>query len=323
LFLHIEHLKLRKVPIKMKKDCFTVLNPTKIPWEHDKRSRYFVHFRLGEFVEPKVLFFIDETESEKFRAVLEKYWKFFRRKTATEAKDLAESSYNNLIRGMDLVGNILDPSELAFFDDLLSRQTDHFYTPTDAHRKRFKKGVRLKKGRAKRGTTANGSDGLSDDDRVKLDRIRGNLVSEYPFLDRRDLEESIENYCKLIVKINNVMAGDIVANNVAIKNLTDTMIRLGGFLGIDEEKKAKQKALEDKQSVASLSAQFQQTLDNYPALMDRMRYEEIRILLEKFDSNSLGISKELFESPAYAAMQLIDAREFVKERESRYEQKNA
>jgi len=225
---------------------------------------------------------------------------------------------------LDLVGNTLDNSKLAFFDDLLSEQTTHFYTPTDAHRKRFKKGVRPKvsKKSTKKGATKK-LDGLSEDGQAKVNKIRNNLLSEYPSLDRKDLEESIENYCRLIVKVNDLMSGDMSSNNVAIKNLTETMIKLGGFLGIDEEKKARQKALEDKQSVASLSATFQQTIDEYPAIMDRMRYEEIRILLEKFDANSLGISKELFESPAYAGMDIMKAREFVRERESKYEQKDA
>lgn len=272
-------------------------------------------------MEPKKLFFIGDDEEKKFREVLQKYWQFFRKKTETEAKELANSSYNNLIRGMDLVGNQLEPKQLAYFDELLSNQTNHFYSPTDAHRKRFKKGVRPRN-TAKKGTSKL-TNGLSTEDFKRVNKIRDNLVSEYPSLDRKDLEESIENYCRLIVKVNNLMSGASVFDSVAIKNLTDTMIKLGSFLGIDEEKKAKQKALEDKQSVASMSVMFQQTMDDYPVLMDRLRYEEIRILLEKVDSNSPGISKELFESPAYAGMEIITAREFVKEREVKYEQKDS
>jgi hypothetical protein len=274
-------------------------------------------------VEPKILFFIHDEEEKRFQAILQKYWRFFRKKTQSEARDLAVSSYNNLIRGLDLVGNLLDENKLTCFDALLSEQTSHFYTPADEHRNRFKKGIRPKKKKKRLNGRNTNANGLTEQDQDKVKRIRDNLISEYPFLDRKDLEESIENYCKLIVKINNLMSGNIVESNVAIKNLTETMIKLGGFLGIDEEKKAKQKALEDKQSVASLSVQFQQTVDNYPAIIDRMRYEEIRILLEKFDSNSLGISKELFESPAYAGMDLTTAREFIKERETRYEQKDS
>jgi len=275
----------------------------------------------GGPVEPKTIFFIADDEEKKFIEVLQKYWQFYRRKTKTEAEGLAKSSYEYLIKGLDLVGNTVEPSKLTTFDTFLSDQTDHFYTPTDANRKRYKKGARLKKSTkpaGKKGSTAANGVDLS-----KIDRIRDNLLSEYPALDRKDLQESIENYCRLIVKVNDMMVTDAISNNVAIKNLTDTMIKLGGFLGIDEEKKAKQKALEDKQSVASLSAKFQQTLDEYPVIMDRMKYEELRILLEKLDANSLGISKELFESPAYAGMEVQKAREFIKEREAKYESKDA
>jgi len=275
-------------------------------------------------VEAKIVYFIDEKTEEKFLEVLRKYWQFFGKKTPTEADDIAISSYDHLIRGLDFDGNPVKNSNLVYFDDVLSELTSAFYTPTDIQRFRFKKGVRPKKKNSSRNSrksaNTNGLDGINQ---VEVDRIKTNLLSEYPFLDRKDLEISIENYCRLIVKISDLMTRDIVANNVAIKNLTETMIKLGGFLGIDEEKKAKQKAFEDQQSVAALSMQFQQTIDVYPAIMDRMRYEEIRILLEKYDNSSMGISKELFESPAYSGMTIAKAREFVKEREMKYEEKDA
>jgi hypothetical protein len=268
-------------------------------------------------VRQKVLFYVGEDDANKFKDILKQYWQYLRKKSATEAADLAESSYENLISGKDLVGNYIDHNKLTYFDVFLSEQTDYFYTPTDAQRERFKKGDKPKKKKS-RGTSTE----LEDDDIKKVAKIRENLLSAYPSLERKDLEESIENYCRLIVKINKLMINDAIGNNVAIKNLTETMIKLGAFLGIDEEKKAKQKALEDKQSIASLSSKFQKTIDEYPHIMDRMRYEEIRILLEKLDSQSLGISKELFESPAYAGMTVNKAREFVKEREARYEEKD-
>ena len=101
------------------------------------------------------------------------------------------------------------------------------------------------------------------------------------------------------------------------------MRNIGGCMCIDEWKKAAKKALEANQSVASLSAQYQETIDVYPEIVDRLRYQEIRILLEKYESNSVGISRELFESTAYAAMSVDKARVFIAEREAKYEQKDA
>lgn len=271
------------------------------------------------------IFFIEENkEQTRFKEVLEKYWRYYRQKTIAEATELAVSSYNYLICGMDLVGNELtsETSNIIYFDELLSSLTNKYYMPKASQRFQYQKGDKPQnKPRAR--VEPVDTPPTSRKDKDKIGKIRKNLLEAYPFLNRKDLEESIENYCRLIVKISTLMQGDTVTNNVAIKNLTETMIKLGGFLGIDEGKKAAKKALEDKQSVASLSVAFQQTIDVYPEIVDRLRYQEIRVLLEKFESNSLGISKELFESPAYAGMPIDKARAFIAERESRYEQKDA
>lgn len=272
----------------------------------------------------KIFFITEEKEQARFKETLEKYWRYYRQKTIVEASELSISSYNYLICGLDLVGNELtaETHNIMHFDELLSTLTNKFYAPKASQRFKYQKGDKPQnKPRARVEPTD--SPPTPRKDKEKIVRIRKNLLEAYPFLDRKDLEESIDNYCRLIVKISTLMQGDTVINNVAIKNLTETMIKLGGFLGIDEGKKAAKKALEDKQSVASLSAQFQETIDAYPEIVDRLRYQELRILLEKYESNSVGISRELFESTAYAAMSVDKARVFIAEREARYEQKDA
>lgn len=279
------------------------------------------------------LFFIDDFYAKKFKGILKQYWQYYEKRTESESEALSETSYNYLIHGKDIFGQELKNPNLIYFDEILEEQTKSFYVPVDTVRKRYKRGYKpkqhrdsVKKKAAKHETNKVAEltgNGWSENDNDKLDRIKDNLLSEYPFLDRKDLQETIDNYCKLIVKINNIMSADPITNNVAVKNLTDTMIRLGSYLGINEEAKQKQKEIDDKKSIASLSLQFQQTLDAFPKLIDRLRYEEIRILLEKYDSGSNGISKELFESDSYAGMSVSKARQFIKERAKKYEAKDA
>ena len=272
----------------------------------------------------KIFFITEEKEQIRFKETLEKYWRYYRQKTIAEASELSVSSYNYLICGLDLVGNELtaETHNIIYFDELLSVLTNKYYAPKASQRFKYQKGDKPQnKPRARVEPTDSPSTPRKDKD--KINKIRKNLLEAYPFLDRKDLEESIDNYCRLIVKISTLMQGDTVINNVAIKNLTETMIKLGGFLGIDEGKKAAKKALEDKQSVASLSVTFQQTIDSYPEILDRLKYQELRILLEKYESNSVGISRELFESTAYAGMSIDKARVFISEREAKYEQKNS
>lgn len=265
-----------------------------------------------------LVYYIRDNDAVRFVKVLEDYYRYYCDNTETAAKELAKVGYNNLISGNDLDGKPVTNSNLVYFDELLSIVTHNYYTPSQTSRNRYKKNARPKTGRPKKPQTSEPIfEDADKDTKAKITKIKENLLTEYPTLNRVDLEESIDNYCKLIVKINDLMSTSVVENNVAIKNLTDTQIKLGNFLGIDEGQKAKQKAIEDKQSVASLSVKFQDTLNEFPQIMDRMRYKEIRILLEKFDRGEL--SRGLFENPSYAGIPIQEAREFVKEREKHYE----
>lgn len=271
-------------------------------------------------MEPQVVFHIEEKDKIRFEGILRKFFQYMKQKTESEAIDLSISVYNYLIRGLDLDGKPINDPNFQHFDEIIQDQTKYFYSPNATQRIKYKRGSKLKVKKKKNGER----EALAEEREAKARelKIKKNLLFEYPSLDRKDLEESIENYCKLIVKVNILMSGNITENNVAIKNLTETMIKLGSFLGINEGKKAEQKALQDRQSIASLSVEFQRTIDKYPEIVDRMKYQELRILLEKYDNQSLGISKELFESTAYAAMSVQQARDFINEREAKYEQKD-
>ena len=270
---------------------------------------------MGDTIE----YHIKDRDAKRFVKTLIDYYRFYKSKSETESKALASSGYSNLIKGNDLDGNPITNPNLQHFDEVLSVVTNGYYTPSQTTRLRYKKGVKPK-GRPKKNAVQVASGSSMDDAKTqeKVDRIRKNLLTEYPTLDRKDLEDSIDNYCKLIVRINELMSAGS-DETIAIKNLTDTQIKLGSFLGIDESAKAKQRQLEDRQSIASLSMKFQRTIDEFPVLMDRMRYKELRLLIEKYDRQEL--SRELFENPAYAGMSVENARRFIAEREAEYEAK--
>jgi hypothetical protein len=264
------------------------------------------------------IFFINAQDKKFFIKQLRDYFRFYVGSLDESAvKEKADKSFQHLICGMDLDGNPLDNSNLKYFDEILSLQTGRFYVPADANRTRYEKGRRITRKKVAKKADSTLPLELSGEQTKRVEHIKKNLLFEYPYLDRKDLQEDIDNYCLLKVKINILLQNDSALNATAVKNLVDTLVRLGSYLGINEEEKMKKKSFEDRQSVAALSMQFQKTIDNFPFLLDRFKYEEIRILLEKYDRQEL--SKNLFESPYYAGMPIENARAFIIEREPKYE----
>lgn len=272
-------------------------------------------------MKPEV-FFISEDDKNFFLNVLTDFYRFTQGKTETEAKDLADTSYHNLIRGLDLAGNSLDNENLIYLDDILSVQTDKYYFPTETDRHRYKKNEKKSRKRGspkgkKSDSLSEPNQPLSDSDEEKVEKIKEILLSEYPSLKRGDLKEDVGTYCRLKVEIHKLLSGNVAASSMSIKNLVSTQISLGSSLGIDEGAKAKQKESEDKQSVAALSLEFQKTIDDFPEIRKRLKYKEIRILLEKVERQE--ISKILFSLPEYAGLSIEEARIFIKENEVEYE----
>ncbi len=268
----------------------------------------------------KLVYYILATqEQNKYRQVLTEYFKYVKGIPEDKLVETADKAYDNLIHNLDLSGNEVTNPNINYFDDLLSTVTNGFYKPIDSNRFKHEKGVKVRRRKVTKEGEPIASTELSSKETDAITRIKENLLTEYPNLNRKDLQESINNYCTLMVQVNKLTNSDVVKNNIAIKNLTDTLIKLGSFLGIDETQKAKQKAMDDQQSVASLSLQFQTTLDQFPQIVKRMKYKELRILLEKYDRQEL--SKALFESESYAGMSVNEAREFVKTLEVEYESK--
>ncbi len=272
-------------------------------------------------MKPEV-FFISEDDKNFFLNVLTDFYRFVMGRAETEAKDLADTGYHNLIRGLDLEGNSLNNENLIYLDDILSIQTEKYYFPTETNRHRYKKNEKKnskkKPGKGKKTDSPPGTtQALSDEDNDKVDKIKEILLYEYPSLKRGDLKEDVGTYCRLKVEINKLLSQNVAASSMAIKNLVATQISLGNSLGIDEGAKAKQKESEDRQSVAALSLEFQKTLDDFPEIRKRLKYKEVRVLLEKVERQE--ISKILFSLPEYAGLTIDEARIFIKENESEYE----
>jgi len=248
--------------------------------------------------------------------VLVDYYKFYDGKTAAEAKSLGAVGLEHIIFGNDLDGNPFTNSNISYLDDVIASVTSGYYTPPQAKRHRCKRGVKPKTSGPKRSKKIITVE-LTSDDKKDIERIKENLVEAYPAMaERKDLQDHIENYCTLTVKIKHMLAATQM-DSTTLKNLNDVLVKLGSYLGIDESLKAKQKNLKDKASIADLSMDFQQTLEELPEIMTRFRYKELRILLEKYDRQEL--SRELFELHAFANMTPNEARNWIAEREAKYE----
>jgi len=274
----------------------------------------------------EIQYFILEQDKSRYIKVIYEYFRFFCTKPEEEAKELAEEGYENAIRHQNFDGEKVVNTNLTFFDDLLNVLTEKFYSPSTINRNKYPIGVKkvkgAKRGKGKKANNITPTDPVDAqkavaEQAVAFERIKKNLLSEYPSLDRKDLQESVDNYCKLQIQIHSVLALNVLDSSTTVKNLIDAQIKLGGHLGIDESAKAKQKELEDRQSIAALALQYQKTVDNFPEIRKRMRYKELRMLVNKYDRNE--ISAELFELPSYAGCTILVAKEFVKENEAEFE----
>lgn len=275
-----------------------------------------------------VRFYLTEFDKNYFLGVLKDFYKFMDGKTETEATDLAEVAYENLIYGNGLDEVPFDET-ITDFAERVRLVTRGYYMAAKNIRGKYKIDTPISGPRTRKPKTApqipasptpNVASVTSYKEEYEKDvkQIKDNLLTEYPSLRRKDLVQSVDNYCKLQVEINQVLnSGAVLHEAKSIKDLIDSQLRLGSYLGIDEEAKAKAKANEDKQSIAALSQQFQRTVDEFPELMNRMRYKELRMLIQKLERQEL--SKKLFELPAYAGMSIDEARQFVCEHEAEYE----
>lgn len=249
---------------------------------------------------------IGKREKQDYLTLITQFYIEKKFETDEAAAKKANEGLARLLVGIGLEGDDLPLSKIEFFDVLLEEQTEGYYSPTITTRNSHKR-INRQKVKPTIVTTA-----LDAEDKKNVEVIKNNLLTEYPNLNRTDLAEDINNYCQLKVLVKKQIGATSHIDrddSITIKNLTDTQIRLGNFLGIDESKKAKQKEAEDKQSIAALSVRFQQTINDFPRIREKMHYAEIRILLEKYDRQELD--RRLFESDAYAGMSVEQARQFI------------
>jgi len=269
-------------------------------------------------------FSIPTPETIKYAKVIKDYYTFVVGLDENSAIERAKVALENIINGFDFDGNITTFTS-DFFDDRLEFLTKGYYVAIQSTKGRYKCGPK-KSGsysKKKKMDATSNDDSIAiekllvDEDYNEIEKIKQNLLLAYPSLSRKDLDNSITNYCKLSVLIKKLVDGNAVTHNIALKNLMDTYIKLGNHLGIDEGDKSRVKDQEDRQSIAALSIRFQQSLTEMPELIKRMRYKEIRILLSKYDRQE--ISKELFAHYSYAGMPVEEAREFVRQMEPIYD----
>ncbi len=254
-----------------------------------------------------MLYDIKEKDKEKYLTTLKEYFKYYRHLTEEESLKQAQDGYNNLINGLDLAG---DPLEgVNYFDDRLAKVTSDYWSPNNFQKGRYK--LETPKRNVKKKTkTVNKVDKV---DNKEVEKMKRTLLNEYPFLaNRRDLEDTIDNYCGLSLKTKKLLNSDSEEKqSMGIKSLVDAQINLGKYLGIAESDRQKQKTLEDRDNIASLSLQFQETIETYPEIQMMFKFFELKMLLKKFERNE--ISRALFQLDSYAGLTVEEGYAYVQQ----------
>ncbi|MCK9369444.1 hypothetical protein M0R04_05860 [Candidatus Dojkabacteria bacterium] len=255
----------------------------------------------------------DEKDVEKYTTVIKDFLVYYKQVEMEEAEKLSKLYFNNLLQGLDFNGNDYPTPKITNLPARIQEQTGGYFSPTKTEQKRYK----LKDKRKAANTTSVREERKADEEEA-LKKIKKTLLYEYPFLDKRkDLDTIIDNYCILSLRISQELQYSGEKQSTTIKNLIDAQIRLGTYLGVSEGDRQKTKLTESKDNIASLAVQFEQTLEEFPELMDAFRYNELKMLLNKYERKE--ISRVLFEGAAFADMSVEDAYLFVGERESKYD----
>lgn len=260
-----------------------------------------------------MLYEIKEKDKEKYINILKEYFKYYRHLKEEEALKQAKDGYTNLVNGLDLSGDPLE--DINYFDDRLANVTFDYWSPTNFQKGRYK--LETPKRNVTRKTKT-----ISKVDKVnekEVEKMKRTLLNEYPFLaNRRDLEDTIDNYCGLSLKTKQLLnSPSEEKQSMGIKSLVDAQINLGKYLGIAEADRQKQKIIEDRDNIASLSLQFQVTIEEYPELQKMFKFFELKMLLKKYERKE--ISRALFQLDSYAGLTIEEAYQFVTQHKE-YEQ---
>lgn len=269
-----------------------------------------------------VVFHISTRDKKFYLGVIEDYYVNVKKLPSFDAKKLSEKAYFKAIRG----GTFDDANytgNFNFFDERLSDFTSGYYTPTTQDRFRYEIYKKNGKITGDSSSVAKALDKVNKEVDEKLsvgkkeaEALIENLLSEYPHLRRADLTNTVYNYAVLSIKLTKVLDNGGALHSKLVKETIEAQCRLGAFLGINEEKKAQLSAQRNSRSIADLSVEFQQAVDEYPELQDRFRYQELMIFLEKLDRGE--IDRNTFQHRLYADCTVEEAKQFVEERHARY-----
>lgn len=245
---------------------------------------------------------ISKTDFKRYADSIADYLQFFKGHDADEAKRLAPDMLTFVLNDKDFAGNWFKETRLLALDDRLVSLTDGFFQPTTTDVGKYK--FKIFNETTKPEIIEPKNKGSEEE----VTAFKRELIREYPNLNRKDLETNVDSYVYLSILIKNGIK-DKTLTGTNLHNAVTSQKNLAALLGIDEGLKAKQRSQDDRQSVASLSEQFQSALSEYPMLHDRLKLYELKILLKKYESGEL--SRAMFELEAFANMSVQDARDWV------------
>lgn len=255
------------------------------------------------------MFKITDAQKSKYESAIKEYLIFYKHLPEAEAIRLSRVYLSNIMEGNGFDGNAFLEPRLKSLAERVAYETNNYYMVKSEKEKRDTKIYPQPKPK-------NSNDLQVDRNEVEL--IKKNLVSEFPFLDKRgDLADTVDNYCQLSLQIKVALQDTGDKQSTTVKNLIDAQIRLGQYLGISEADRQKEKAKESKSSIGDLALQFENTIDEYPEIIEACKYKEIKMFLNKLERQEL--SKELFETNIYVGMPVAAARKWVEDNKERFD----
>lgn len=230
-----------------------------------------------------------------------------------EAKNRAMEVYNNLIEGLTPDGEAWTMASMTRLDSRVRSVTKGLWKGSkDTQKNQVVYTIQRGEGN---------KSALSEDDIFKFlkdteakdfqDEMEA-LIKQYPDLNRGDVRKDVELYCAINVQLRRLSLQSGREND--LKKLVDAKVLLGNFLGLSEKLRMEEIIKQQKENIAALAYQFDQTVREYPELIKRMHVKELKMLLNKYDRGELP--EWLFRHPSHAAMSVEEARRIVSENEN-------
>ena len=285
-----------------------------------KRRKAFKKWerKMKDVLNVQLVFEIPESEKSNFiNALIE-----FAKLKGEENPELeAEKYYKNLLLGLTHTGEKVWRRASPFFDKRVSQATKGLYLLPENWKKfrgevseetKESPYVELDRSNLELNKQKPKFELITEKEKQQFETEKEALLKEYPTLNRADIRNDVELYVQINVKLKNLVIEHYFrGSEKAIKDLIDAKLKLGDFLGLSEGKRREEDLLAMKDNIASLSKQFEVTLQEFPEFKKKLRKKEIKMLLNKYYRNE--IPRWMIEREEFLGMKVEEAENWLKE----------